>query len=117
MIAVLQFVYNETAETNLGPFTVEAKLTSVGGAVLYATGQGRVSHRHRVFILRCRVLTVQGSPILLQCFSNSSLQHVFKGGTLHGLYCRGWIAMVPSGSTTDMIPGGCRGGVRRTPSR
>ena len=35
-------MYNESADSNLGPFTVEAKLTSVGGAVLYATGEGRV---------------------------------------------------------------------------
>ena len=35
-------MYNESADSNLGPFTVEAKLTSVGGAVLYAAGEGRV---------------------------------------------------------------------------
>jgi hypothetical protein len=37
----LELMYNESADSNLGPFTVEAKLTSVGGAVLYATGEGR----------------------------------------------------------------------------
>lgn len=41
--AVLQLAYNETSEGTLGPFNVEAKLTSVGGSVLYATGSGRVS--------------------------------------------------------------------------
>lgn len=39
----LQLAYNETSEGTLGPFNVEAKLTSVGGSVLYATGAGRVS--------------------------------------------------------------------------
>lgn len=38
----MQLAYNESAETNLGPFNVEARLTSVGGAVLYATGSGKV---------------------------------------------------------------------------
>ena len=38
----LQLAYNETSEGTLGPFNVEAKLTSVGGSVLYATGAGRV---------------------------------------------------------------------------
>ncbi|KAK9822115.1 hypothetical protein WJX74_008796 [Apatococcus lobatus] len=37
----LELAYNESAETNLGPFNVEARLTSVGGAVLYATGSGK----------------------------------------------------------------------------
>lgn len=41
--AWLQLAYNETSEGTLGPFNVEAKLTSVGGSVLYATGSGRVS--------------------------------------------------------------------------
>ena len=41
--AGLQLAYNESADTNLGPFNVEARLTSVGGAVLYATGSGKVS--------------------------------------------------------------------------
>ena len=39
----LQLAYNESSEGTLGPFNVEAKLTSVGGSVLYATGSGRVS--------------------------------------------------------------------------
>ena len=39
---LLQLAYNETSEGTLGPFNVEAKLTSVGGSVLYATGAGRV---------------------------------------------------------------------------
>ena len=38
-----QLTYVESAESQLGPFTVEAKLTSVGGGVLYACGSGRVS--------------------------------------------------------------------------
>lgn len=42
----MQLAYNESAETNLGPFNVEARLTSVGGAVLYATGSGKVVHTH-----------------------------------------------------------------------
>jgi hypothetical protein len=37
----LELLYTESAETSLGPFTVEAKLTSTGGAVLYATGSGK----------------------------------------------------------------------------
>ncbi|KAL3161121.1 hypothetical protein ABBQ38_009496 [Trebouxia sp. C0009 RCD-2024] len=37
----LELAYNETSEGTLGPFNVEAKLTSVGGSVLYATGSGR----------------------------------------------------------------------------
>lgn len=37
----LELAYNETSEGTLGPFNVEAKLTSVGGSVLYATGAGR----------------------------------------------------------------------------
>lgn len=36
-------MYDESADSNLGPFTVDARLTSVGGSVLYATGEGRVS--------------------------------------------------------------------------
>ena len=43
LCAWLQLAYNETSEGTLGPFNVEAKLTSVGGSVLYATGSGRVS--------------------------------------------------------------------------
>lgn len=43
MFVQLQLAYNETSEGTLGPFNVEAKLTSVGGSVLYATGAGRVS--------------------------------------------------------------------------
>lgn len=37
-----QLTYDEKSESALGPFTSEAKLTSVGGAVLYAKGTGRV---------------------------------------------------------------------------
>lgn len=37
-------MYDESADSNLGPFTVDARLTSVGGSVLYATGEGRVSN-------------------------------------------------------------------------
>eukprot|EP00884_Botryococcus_braunii_P002695 jgi/Botrbrau1/12426/Bobra.0229s0022.1 len=37
----LELSYEESAPSNLGPFTVEAKLSSVGGAVTYATGTGR----------------------------------------------------------------------------
>ena len=40
---VMQLTYDENADSNLGPFTVDARLTSVGGSVLYATGDGRVS--------------------------------------------------------------------------
>lgn len=40
---LMQLAYNETSEGTLGPFNVEAKLTSVGGSVLYANGSGRVS--------------------------------------------------------------------------
>ena len=36
-------MYDESADSNLGPFTVDARLTSIGGSVLYATGEGRVS--------------------------------------------------------------------------
>ncbi len=39
---VVQLTYTESATSNLGPFTVEAKLSSVGGAVTYAVGSGRV---------------------------------------------------------------------------
>ena len=41
---LMQLMYEESADSNLGPFTVDARLTSVGGSVLYATGEGRVSH-------------------------------------------------------------------------
>lgn len=37
----LELMYDESADSNLGPFTVDARLTSVGGSVLYATGEGR----------------------------------------------------------------------------
>ncbi|KAK9835246.1 hypothetical protein WJX81_008595 [Elliptochloris bilobata] len=37
----LELTYVESAESQLGPFTVKAKLTSVGGGVLYAGGSGR----------------------------------------------------------------------------
>lgn len=40
---LVQLTYDENADNNLGPFTVDARLTSVGGSVLYATGDGRVS--------------------------------------------------------------------------
>jgi hypothetical protein len=40
--ACVQLTYTESATSNLGPFTVEAKLSSVGGAVTYAVGSGRV---------------------------------------------------------------------------
>ena len=43
ILFLMQLAYNETSEGTLGPFNVEAKLTSVGGSVLYATGAGRVS--------------------------------------------------------------------------
>lgn len=42
VVTTMQLAYNETSEGTLGPFNVEAKLTSVGGSVLYATGSGRV---------------------------------------------------------------------------
>ena len=41
--SLMQLTYDENADSNLGPFTVDARLTSVGGSVLYATGDGRVS--------------------------------------------------------------------------
>ena len=44
--AWMQLMYDESADSNLGPFTVDARLTSVGGSVLYATGEGRVRLKH-----------------------------------------------------------------------
>lgn len=37
----LEVVYTESAESNLGPFNVEAKLTSLTGSILYASATGR----------------------------------------------------------------------------
>ena len=39
----LQLVFEEEAESSLGPFSSTAKLTSVGGTIFYASGKGRVS--------------------------------------------------------------------------
>ena len=41
--AAVQCSFEEETETSLGPFTSTARLTSVGGGVLYGTGKGRVS--------------------------------------------------------------------------
>ena len=49
----MQLAYSESADTNLGPFNVEARLTSVGGAVLYATGTGKVTLRFSMLCISC----------------------------------------------------------------
>ena len=41
----VQLVFEEEAESSLGPFSSTAKLTSVGGTIFYASGKGRVSAR------------------------------------------------------------------------
>lgn len=56
--AWLQLAYNETSEGTLGPFNVEARLTSVGGSVLYATGSGRVSPPANIVTILFQVLYI-----------------------------------------------------------
>ncbi len=109
----MQLAYNETSEGTLGPFNVEAKLTSVGGSVLYATGSGRVSLialNYALHHLLCHALSfcclAQQCPILspigttcgrLACAAHLSQKPspVLTRGSLYALFNHQSMCKVP----------------------
>lgn len=86
-VSCLQLMYDESADSNLGPFTVDARLTSIGGSVLYATGEGRVRFPRSV-AQPSLTLAMFSISLLMGIFAcKAPLMCVYTGLGYRLLYC------------------------------